>query len=54
VSGRTVMTIDGMTRVWQAGKTFTIGDQVEHAAMVDPGTYIIEFYQESDRHAAQD
>ena len=54
LGGRTVMTIDGETRAWQPGETFTISDQVEHSAVVDPGTYIIELYQESDRHTAQD
>ncbi len=52
--GRTVMSIDGNTRAWQAGEIFTIGDQVEHSAVVDPGSYIIEFYQESNRHSSQD
>ena len=52
--GRTVMTIDGESRAWQAGETFLIGDQVEHSAVVEPGTYIIELYKDPDRHTAQD
>lgn len=53
LGGRTVMTIDGETRVWLARETFSIADQVEHSAVVDSGSYIIEFYQEPDRHTAQ-
>lgn len=53
VQGRTVMTIGGQTRAWHSGETFSIGAQEEHSAVVDPGTYIIEFYQESDRHTGQ-
>lgn len=54
LEGRTVMEIDGQTQVCVAGETFMIGDQVEHSAVVDPGTFIVEFYQESDRHTAHE
>ncbi|WP_327733457.1 cupin domain-containing protein [Streptomyces nojiriensis] len=54
LSGRTVMTIEGETREWLAGEFFSIGDQEEHSAIVDPGTYIIEIFEEPDRHKAND
>lgn len=50
--GRTVMTVAGETRAWGAGEFFCIGDQQEHSAVVDPGTFIIEIFQEPDRHRA--
>ena len=52
LGGRTVMNIEGETNEWVAGETFAIGDQEEHSAVVDPGTYIIEIFEESDRHKA--
>ncbi|MTH98075.1 hypothetical protein [Roseibium sp. RKSG952] len=52
LQGRTAMVIDGLPCVFNAGETFAIGDQVEHSAAVDPGTCIIEFYQDPDRHKA--
>jgi quercetin dioxygenase-like cupin family protein len=54
LSGRTVMTIEGKTKEWLAGDFFHIGDQEEHSAIVDPGTYIIEIFKESDRHKASE
>ncbi|WP_431926348.1 hypothetical protein [Nonomuraea jabiensis] len=53
LGGRTLMTIEGETRAWVAGETFDIGDQEEHSAVVDPGTFIVEIFEESDRHKAQ-
>lgn len=53
LAGRTVMTVEGKTQAWQTGETFWIADQEEHSARVDPDTYIIEFYQEADRHTAE-
>lgn len=52
--GRSVMTVDGQTREWVAGEVFDIGDQEEHSAVVDPGTFIVEIFAESDRHKPKD
>lgn len=54
LSGRTVMTVEGQTKEWLAGDFFQIGDQEVHSAVVDAGTYIIEIFQESDRHKASE
>lgn len=53
LSGRTVMTIEGETRPWLAGESFAIADQQEHSAVVDPGTFIVEIFEECDRHKAE-
>lgn len=52
LGGRTLMTIEGETRAWVAGETFAIGDQEEHSAIVDPGTYVVELFEEPGRHKA--
>lgn len=54
LGGRTVMTIEGETRAWLPGETFSIGDQHEHSAVVDPATYVIEIFEEPDRYKAGD
>lgn len=53
VEGRTVMTIDGQEHEWLSGETFVVGDQEEHSAVVDPDTYVIEIFEEADRHKAE-
>lgn len=53
LGGRTVMTIEAETRAWIAGDTFAIADQQEHSAVVDPGTFIVEIFEETNRHKAR-
>jgi hypothetical protein len=52
LDGCVVLTLEGETRAWPGGENFVIGDQEEHSAVLDPGTYVIEIFQESDRHRA--
>ncbi|KMS73589.1 hypothetical protein ACM01_17755 [Streptomyces viridochromogenes] len=48
--GQVTLTVEGVTHTWQAGDVFNIDENDEHSATVAPGTYVVEVYQESDRH----
>ncbi|MEU6229648.1 cupin domain-containing protein [Streptomyces sp. NPDC047042] len=53
LSGCVQLTRGDETAEWTAGQTFSIDDQVPHAAVIAPGTRVVEIFQEHDRHRAR-
>ncbi|MBC3840277.1 cupin domain-containing protein [Streptacidiphilus sp. 4-A2] len=53
LAGRVRLTVDGVERDWTSGQMFELADAQVHSAVIDPGTFVIEIFQESDRHRAR-
>ena len=53
VSGDIELTIGGETKRYQAGDSYFIGDQVEHAATVFEDSLVIDVFSQPDRYAAK-
>ncbi|MCC3328284.1 cupin domain-containing protein [Nocardia abscessus] len=50
ITGHVALTAGDSTRTVRAGESFSLADQVPHAATVAPGTLVIEIYADPDRH----
>ncbi|WP_051407357.1 cupin domain-containing protein [Nocardia sp. CNY236] len=51
LAGRVELTVGDEERTVCAGEHFSLGDQVPHAAVVAPGTLVIEVFADPERHA---
>ncbi|MEU3721350.1 hypothetical protein [Streptomyces sp. NPDC031705] len=53
LAGRVRLVVDGVLNDWTAGQMFALEDAQVHSAVIDPGTFVIEIFQEPDRHRAR-
>ena len=49
VEGEIEFTIDGQTKMYGAGDSYSIPAGVEHGAMIKAGTRVIDVFEEADR-----
>ncbi|WP_067865921.1 hypothetical protein [Nocardia shimofusensis] len=52
VAGQLQLAVGDDTRTLCSGKHFTLADRVPHAAVVAPGTLVIEVFADPDRHTS--
>ncbi len=53
VDGALELTIDGVTRVFHPGESYTIRAGEVHSARIPAGTKAVEFFEEPDRYRAR-
>ena len=51
VEGQIEFTIDGETKLYKAGDSYSIPAGVEHGALIKSGTRVIDVFEEADRYA---
>lgn len=54
VEGEIEFTIDGVTRLYGPGDSYSIGAGVEHGARIGAGTRVIDVFAEPDRYPLRD
>lgn len=54
VEGEIEFTIDGQTKMYGAGDSYSIPAGVEHGAMIKAGTRVIDVFEEADRYAVEE
>lgn len=50
VEGEIEFTIDGETKIYRPGDSYSIPAGVEHGAMIKAGTRVIDVFEEADRY----
>ena len=54
IEGEIEFTIGGETKTYRAGDSYSISAGVEHGALIQAGTRVIDVFHEADRYAIKD